>query len=914
MGEFRPEGSTSRVLAELARLWDQARAHSPGQVTQKRLAAVSDVPYSTVNGWATGAAEPRNLDQLVQIGQTLAGWADEPALSPREWDHLMTADRTRPTPRPLPAPPPAHVPAPTTPTDIGPSGRADTTNRDRDGDRDQVQARDRIRVGVIPQPADCFQDRQVAEHVRTATDPAGAVVPTQVLTGTGGVGKTQLAASYARRAWQQGTEVLVWADAATRDGIVSAYADAATRLSLPAGREDPERAAQEFLLWAEITDRPWLVVLDDVRRPKDLNGLWPPAVASAAGGRVLVTTRLREAALAGADRRTVAIGTFTEAEARTYLRAKLGDRDPVAELDGLAADLGLLPLALAQAAAYIGNADVTCAAYRRRLAGRLLAHAVPGEDYLPDGHRRIVTATWELSVGHADRVAPAGLARPVLYLAGVLDPAGIPQAALTSPPALEYLTSYLPGAPAGAAAEDGHAVDADTVDEVLRVLHRHNLLDHDRTAMHREVRVHQLIQRATRENLIALPELGPHLFAEVAHSAADALLLIWPPIERDQLGPVLRANATALLTTCGTALCEPDTGAHHLLFHAVNSLGEAGRPAVAGAFSADLLAICLRRLGPDHPDTLSARYNVARWRGRAGDATGAVAAFEELLPDCERALGADHPHTLIVRGGLAYCRGEIGDAAGAAAEFKELVTDFARVLGPESPLTLTARANRAAWLGQAGDAAGAVTVCEELLAVQERVLGPEHPDTLITRHGLARWRGEADAAGATATLENLLTVQKRVLGPEHPHTLITRANLATYRGRAGDVAGAIAALEELQAPCLRVLGPDHPDTLTLRSQLAKWLAEAGELARSGALLKDLHADVLRLLGADHAHTLGTRHNLAGWQGEAGDAAGAAAAFEDLLADCERLLGPDHPLTVATRGNLTRYRQKATGQK
>ncbi|MFF4198299.1 hypothetical protein [Nonomuraea sp. NPDC001831] len=95
MAVFRPEGSTSQVLAELARLWDQARVHRPGAVMQKELAKASGVPYTTVNGWATGKAEPRDLDQLVRIGVTLAAWAQERAPSARAWDQLMRADRAR---------------------------------------------------------------------------------------------------------------------------------------------------------------------------------------------------------------------------------------------------------------------------------------------------------------------------------------------------------------------------------------------------------------------------------------------------------------------------------------------------------------------------------------------------------------------------------------------------------------------------------------------------------------------------------------------------------------------------------------------------------------------------------------------------------------------------------------------------
>jgi hypothetical protein len=135
--------------------------------------------------------------------------------------------------------------------------------------------------------------------------------------------------------------------------------------------------------WAEtVTDLWWLLVLDDLQRPGDLNELWPPAAASAAAGQVLVTTRLREAALAGAGRRTVAVSVFTPHEARTYLQAQLGGRAPQPEADALARALGMLPLALGEAAAYIGNADITIGRYLDLLATRLLRDVVPEPGHL----------------------------------------------------------------------------------------------------------------------------------------------------------------------------------------------------------------------------------------------------------------------------------------------------------------------------------------------------------------------------------------------------------------------------------------------------------------------------------------------------------------------------------------------------
>ena len=47
--------------------------------------------------------------------------------------------------------------------------------------------------------------------------------------------------------------------------------------------------------------------------------------------------------------------------------------------------------------------------------------------------------------------------------------------------------------------------------------------------------------------------------------------------------------------------------------------------------------------GPEHPDTLATRHNLAVWTGEAGDAAGARDQFAALLPIHERVLGPEHP-------------------------------------------------------------------------------------------------------------------------------------------------------------------------------------------------------------------------------------------------------------------------------
>ncbi|MDX3538484.1 tetratricopeptide repeat protein [Streptomyces sp. MB09-01] len=762
-------------------------------------------------------------------------------------------------------------------------------------------------VGVIPRRADCFQLRHAADQVGAAlADGDTAVLVGQVLAGAGGVGKTQLAADHARRAWHSGAaELLIWITASTRTAIMSGYAQAAAEV-LPVPPENPEDAARAFLAWLEpratATPRRWLIVLDDVSAPADLSGLWPP---DSPHGATVVTTRRRDAALSGPGRRQVPVGMFTPDEATSYLRAALAERDrhePDQHLAHLAADLGHLPLALSQAAAYLIDAELDCATYRRRLADhtRRLADLLPDTDALPDDQTTSTAAAWSLSIDRADRLRPAGLARPMLEVAAMLDPNGIPAPVLTSPPVLAFLAEHRTHSTPGN--DPAAPITAEQAYDTLRVLHRLSLIDHTPGTPQQAVHVHQLIQRAVRE------PLPTDRHDRLARTAADALTATWPDVERDTaLARALRANTAALTRHAPEALYQPE--AHTVLYRTGASLGEAGQVTAATAYFRHLADTAHTRLGPDHTNTLAARYNLAYWRRRAGNADGA-ADFEQLLEDTLRVLGPDHPNTLAARSNLAHWQGQAGDAAAAAASLAELLEDRLQVLGPDHPYTLTARHNLAYWRGRAGDMDGAADF-EQLLADMLRVLGPDHPDTLSVRSSLARWRGEAgDADGAAADFENLLPDRLRVSGADHPDTLTTRHDLAHWRGRAGDADGAAADFEQLLPDMLRVLGPDHPDTLTTRHDLAYWRGRAGDAHGAAADFEQLLPDRLRVLGPDHPDTLTTRHSLGRWRGEAGEADGVAASLAELLPDRVRVLGPDHPDTLTTRHDLAYWRGRA----
>ncbi|MFI0938515.1 hypothetical protein [Streptomyces sp. NPDC021020] len=235
-------------------------------------------------------------------------------------------------------------------------------------------------------------------------------------------------------------------------------------------------------------------------------------------------------------------------------------------------------------------------------------------DVLPDSQGHSMAAAWSLSLEQADRLRPAGLARPMLRLAAFLDAGGTPAAALLTTPVLGHLAAHRPAgsAPSGR----GGAVAAEDAMGALRALHRLSLLDVSEGAGRQgaSVRVHQIVQRATRDNL------SPALYGETARAAADGLVAAWPDVERDTaLAQAFRACASALASFAEAAGCLYRPDAHPVLFRAGTSPGESGQVVAAVRHCEELSARARHHLGADHPSALTARHNLAHWRARAAE-------------------------------------------------------------------------------------------------------------------------------------------------------------------------------------------------------------------------------------------------------------------------------------------------------
>ncbi|MFE4208752.1 tetratricopeptide repeat protein [Streptomyces goshikiensis] len=627
--------------------------------------------------------------------------------------------------------------------------------------------------GALPEPAAAFLERPRL-HL---PDGPGRFL----LTGNGGVGKTQAAAAYARsRLAQRDLDLLIWVNASTRDTVVSGFVEAAAELVGARPHLRAEEAATQLPSWLAKARRRWCVVLDDLSSPGDLHGLWPPTTEH---GSTLITTRRRIDAL---DRRctVVEVIPFSPQESLAYLRGVI---DPSAgtdaELNALADDLGHLPLALAQVAAYMGNTGRSCREYRDRFVRRdaKLADLVPEEGEGLIEYRRPLSVAWSLSVEASDALRPQGAARPVMHVLSLLDGTGVPGELFSTPAVLALVAGGTaaaagPGAGPKAAAED-------TVHDAVHNLRRYSLLHIDRSSTPADgsgpgaltggasVRIHVMTQRATRD-LLSAPERE-----DAVAAAAQALLEGWgiadPPARLDR---ELRSNAFALLRQAG-------------------------------------------------PDLLQTRQSAAVWRGAAGDPAGAAAELRSLYELRIRVMGAAHRDTVSNRNHLANFLAASGDHEGAFALHEEAWQEALERRHPGHRDVLRARSAAMRHRGELGDIAGALEALNDLLAVQLED-DPDSPDTLATRAGIAEWTApRGNPRRAAALLEGVLTDRLRVLGPEHPHTLATRLDVARWLTDAGEYGRATAELYALLPEQIEALGADHPSVAATRAALSRASAQ-----------------------------------------------------------------------------------------
>ncbi|SCL28499.1 Tetratricopeptide repeat-containing protein [Micromonospora nigra] len=777
-----------------------------------------------------------------------------------------------------------------------------------------------------------------------------ALLP-HALHGMGGVGKSQLAVEYVHR--HRGDYDLIWWIPAERSTQINAsFVELAARLNLTTAEADigsARAAVHEALRLGRPYPR-WLLIFDNAESPESLR----PFLPSGGSGDIIITSRNPQWATVA---RTLEVDVFSRAESVELLRRR-GPELSDAEADRLAEQLGDLPLALEQAAAWRAATGMPAEEYLRLFDQKridLLEQAPPMDYQLP------VAAAWNVSLDRLESSNPAAFR--LLQLCSFLAPDPIPRTlfqgaqnddihpdlnvALRDPMRLSKATRDIGRY---ALARVSHRTNSLQMHRLIQAVLIDRMSEQERVTIRRSA--HLLLASADRndpdspQNWQSYAELYPHVMAsDAVHSdnpwvqqliLNEAKYLYWWGDFSTSLDLSRQAYDVWRVTLGEDASMTLAIG--HWLGFMLYRLGRHREAAqlnarirdlherrgeddnedllrAIGAVAADLRAAGefqqalemdedlyrrhLRALGEDEPTTLNAAHNLAVSLRLTGDIRRAYEVDEKTHRHRVLLFGEDHAHTLESHLNLIIDRRELGEYLPARAEMQNVVDRLPQVWGSAQTQVLTARRRLASAVRKAGDHRAALELSREVRDGFASRFGPQHPDTLLASFGLAvdlRATGDYDTAARLTA--DIVTLYTELFDEEHPYTVAARLSGAIVDRLRGDAEQARVTNEVGIEVLTRRLGADHPLTLAALINLGNDLYDLGRHEEAYERDRTTADRCAAVFGDEHPTTLICLGNLAMDLMALGRDEEAQVLHDRITPTITALLGERHPATIA----------------
>ena len=542
------------------------------------------------------------------------------------------------------------------------------------------------------------------ENLRAALTSGRPTAVTQAISGLGGVGKTQLATEYAYRHTFE-YEIVWWVRSEEAATLASDYAALAGELGLEIGDGVDQRAIIEAVRrWLEQNGG-WLLVFDNAPSRSALGDFLPRGTA----GHVLITSRDPNW---GAVAATLAVVVFDRAESVAFLLRRTGEMDENSA-NALAEELGDLPLALEQAAAYVEAKGGSIGRYLDLFGQRWKELLARGES--PVDYDYTVATTWAMSFHGVEEASP--VAADLLRLVAFLAPDNAPRSLLSEE--AEHLPEPLRSV----------AGDALALDEAVAALRRYSLVE----ATAESLSVHRMVQAVVRDGLSQDEKKS------WAGAAVELVNRAFPYRQNDVA--TWAGSARLLPYALAAAGHAEDVGvapeaSGRLLNQAGSYLEVRAQLAEARTAYERALAMDEATYGPDHPTVAIRVNNLGYVLQEQGDLEGARRHFERALAIFESAYGRDHPSVATGVNNLGLVLQDLGDVEGAWGHFERALAIDEAAYGRDHPGVATDVNNLGSVLQEQGDLAGARAHVERALRIFQQLLGDDHPSTKIARDNL----------------------------------------------------------------------------------------------------------------------------------------------------------------------------------
>lgn len=701
-----------------------------------------------------------------------------------------------------------------------------------------------------------------------------------VISGLGGIGKTETAIEYAYRYREEYKEVL-WVVAASSESLVSGFVDISALLELrECNAQDHKLAIAAVKRWLERNSG-WLLVFDGADDPILVENFIPHQ----SDGHILLTSRATTFANLYITK-PLDLDAMKPEEASGFLRKRTGRSDlhneEVKAISKLGEKLGYLPLALEQAAAYTHEMRI---GFRDYLTGYEKRGSEFLDKHLSDSSRypQSIGTTWQLNFDQVEAASRG--AADLLRLSSFLAPERIPIEVFPLASSVLPSTIICSSDPS----------DPLVLDDLLQPLMHYSLIRRDLES--RTFSIHRLVQAVIQDMIEkdaqrqwaetavrvlneAFPDVDfkkwsqcdrllPHVQRLVEIIRKWKLDLVEVPRLLNRAGDYLRCRARYIeaepLYMLALEIYEKTVGTdHHQVAATLNNLGALyyvqGRYFDAEPFYQRAQRIVEKTPGADNSDIASSLALLYVNQGRYDEAES---LYIQALKTREEVLGSDHIDVAVTLNNLAGLYTNRGQYVKAEPLLKRACVIFEKKRQPGHPDIATPINDLACLYADSGRYSEAEPLFNRALKIREHTLGKQHPDVAATLTNLGKlYTALNQHSKAEALYEQALRIYEGTLGPEHPDVAAPLEKIAVLYTKQGHYSDAKRSLDRALRIRKKAHGSNHPYVaLVLRS-----LGEFYEIRGVYDSAESLYLSALKVfretLVHEHSDIARTLYNLA----------------------------------------------------